>query len=650
MSQFIFSCFSGSGKSRRFTGLYFIPLFFCWSFCLSLVSAQINQKGTPVTFSRNLPLPEATEVIQPDWNQVYEEDKTAPHETYRVAVALKTGFTLQNAGAWTELGNGDRIWRLRLKSEKAKEIAIAYDHFHLPPGARLFVFSLDRKNVLGAYTAANNSKEAEFLSGPLKGEECVIEYFEPASVKGLGRFDIPFIYHHYRGGAQSANQTDDTGFNGALTCELNVNCPQGANWQTQKRSVVRIYMAMKNAAFWCSGSIMANTSKDGTPYVLSAYHCQDGYIPNYNRWTFYFNYESADCSNPATEPALTSLQGCHFDAGRQGSDFLLVTLTNQIPSDYNPFYAGWNRDTSVLPSSTTMIHHPQGDIKKISLSNSAPIVLPNSTFWSNNVTTPAYTHIQTTLTQGTSEDGSSGSPLFDQNARIIAQLHGGINSTDGCTNNYVIYGRLAVSWDGDQASTRLKDWLDPANSGASTFDGSNGPIRASVSGHIKTYNGTPVPNAQVTLDSIYTATTDADGLFSFGGLTLNVSHNFSLTKNTSPSNGVDAVDLLQTRRYILHIQSFDNPYSLIAADVNLSGSVTTFDITLMQKVILGFIDHFPAPSWQFVPASYVFADPAKPFDLPSLTNFDISFTGNINNLDFIAVKTGDVNHTADPGQ
>jgi hypothetical protein len=74
---------------------------------------------------------------------------------------------------------------------------------------------------------------------------------------------------------------------------------------------------------------------------------------------------------------------------------------------------------------------------------------------------------------GTTESGSSGSPLFDQEGRIIGQLYAGQSFCNGTENNndFDIYGRFGVSWNaGDRPKTRLKDWLDPLNTGQSSIE------------------------------------------------------------------------------------------------------------------------------------------------------------------------------------
>jgi lysyl endopeptidase len=68
---------------------------------------------------------------------------------------------------------------------------------------------------------------------------------------------------------------------------------------------------------------------------------------------------------------------------------------------------------------------------------------------------------------GVTEPGSSGSPLFDDQGRIIGQLYGGAAACSGTNDNnaFDYYGRLGVAWDtGSSATTRLEDWLDPQGS------------------------------------------------------------------------------------------------------------------------------------------------------------------------------------------
>ncbi|MDH3937748.1 MAG: T9SS type A sorting domain-containing protein, partial [candidate division Zixibacteria bacterium] len=150
------------------------------------------------------------------------------------------------------------------------------------------------------------------------------------------------------------------------------------------------------------------------------------------------------------------------------SDVRLVEIDEAIPPLYRVYYAGWNA-LNQTQTSATGIHHPRGDIKKISFSTSG-------------TTTADYlgssgsgtSHWRIVWTDGTTEGGSSGSPLFDPNRRIVGQLHGGWAScTQMSQPDY--YGKFSQSMDfGTSSANRLREWLDPDATGTDLLDGRDG--------------------------------------------------------------------------------------------------------------------------------------------------------------------------------
>ena len=84
-------------------------------------------------------------------------------------------------------------------------------------------------------------------------------------------------------------------------------------------------------------------------------------------------------------------------------------------------------------------------------------------------------------------------------------------------------------------------------------------------------------------------------------------------------------------------------------DVTGDGRITTFDIVTLRRLLLQRINILPngVPSWKFVPKTYEFPNPALPFS----TSFPDSIQVNNldkaeNNLDFVAIKIGDINLSA----
>jgi lysyl endopeptidase len=622
-------------------------LIFLFSIVSIVAEAQISKGGGPLSISAKISPPTAVELPQPDWAKVREEDKGWLGE-FRFAVPTDVDFTTENSGQWTNLPDGTRLWQLHLRSENAVGLALTLADFNLPKGSKLFLHSPDGSDILGSYDEDNNNPNQKFFIGFTKGKETVLAYSEPKTTQNAANtkpFVIKKVYHAY-----TKNPLGILGFGESQPCNININCPQGTNWQTQKRGVVRIRVVATEGVGWCSGSLINTTRQDGTPYVLSAYHCADGLTSDFAQWTFYFNYESPTCTNPTTEPTSRSLQGCLARSGSRETDFLLFELNQRIPANFNAHFNGWNRDSVVLPTSEAMIHHPNGDIKKVTLGVNAPVIQTESVTWSNNSYSPPSSHLRFALEQGGMEGGSSGAPMFDQAGRIIAQLHGGVLNTDNCSVIYGLGGWLAKSWNGKgTATTRLKNWLDPTNSNVLTLNGTSTPTTAvSVSGRVTTAGGAAMANQTIFIGTFSTMT-NATGGFSFNNIPIETPLNVRLSRNTNPTNGLDAVDILLMRRHILGITPITSKVRIFAGDVDGSQDMDAVDMLQMRRLILGTRDFLPVASWRFIP-SYIVNDVNFPFNLTIPDVFEVTFSATTNNFDFIGVKTGDVDNSADADQ
>ena len=128
-----------------------------------------------------------------------------------------------------------------------------------------------------------------------------------------------------------------------------------------------------------------------------------------------------------------------------GSDVALIELSSTPPASWNVEYAGWDA-SSANPTSAVGIHHPSGDVKKICFEDDAPY--ESSTGGAQVCWIDAWE-------LGVTEPGSSGSPLFNQDHRIIGQLYGGAAACSGAVNNgsFDYYGRFDVSWGWGSVST-----------------------------------------------------------------------------------------------------------------------------------------------------------------------------------------------------
>jgi len=435
-------------------------------------SAQRSEPGIPQsTLYKDLPVQIDHRIFEaPDMKTIEAED-LADNIQYRVGVSVPVNLNIDNSGVWTDLPDGGKLWRLSLKIEGAQALGVYYDNFWLPYGGELYLYNEEKTFVIGAYTEENNNPDCMFATQLVEGDLVTLEYYQPAEQTIEPMISISEVAYNYRG--VHFEVSPERG--GSSWCMINVNCPEGDNWQDEKKGVVKQYMKIGWSYYFCSGTLINNTEQDLAPYILTAWHCGEGATTNdFNQWVFYFNYESATC-NGNWGPSNNTMTGCDKRAEGSyttGSDFLLLELNYGVPTSYNAYYNGWDR-RNLGADSGASIHHPAGDIKKISTYNQS---LTSSQWNSNGVLSHWKVWWQETV-NGTSitEGGSSGSPIFSQDGLVVGDLTGG--PPDNCTNPlYSLYGKVSYSWDqmGTANSQRLKPWLDPGSYGPMTWEGTYG--------------------------------------------------------------------------------------------------------------------------------------------------------------------------------
>lgn len=372
----------------------------------------------------------------------------------RFATPFPVTVTPADSGIWEELRDGETsVWRLRIASEGARSLNLGFTRYAMPSGGRLFLYTPDYEQIIGPFTDADNESHGELWTPILVGSEVVIEVSVPAGrVEELG-LEIGAINAGHRDFAPGEKQ-------GA--CNIDVICKEGNEFRDVIRSVGMISVAGTDL---CSGSMVNNTSGDGKPYVLTAQHCGIN-VANAARVVVYWNYESATCGALSGGSLRDFQSGAYFRAGWERTDFTLLELDDPVNPAHDVYWAGWNRSAGEA-TSVVGVHHPGTDEKAISLSYQPT----TTTSWLGDSVPGDGSHIRVLdWDVGTTEGGSSGSPLFDQDKRVIGQLTGGHAA---CGNDLLDwYGRLSASWTGGGTpTTRLRDWLDPLSTGRVTIDG-----------------------------------------------------------------------------------------------------------------------------------------------------------------------------------
>ena len=441
--------------------LLLLSFFLVFSFSQQIVVAQVSEGGIPSGWSLStegipvitMPTIDKKALLEED---VYEESLGLP---FRFGFPHEVSIDFLKQAKKDILSDGTVLFRLKIIAPEATTINLTYSDFYLPQGAKYFIYAENRSEVIGAFTNRNNKEDGLFATGLIRGESIILELQVPGYLVEQTHIVIATVVHGYKDVFNSYNNWEDFGSSGA--CNINVKCPEGEPWENEIRAAAMILTA--GGSRLCSGAMVNNVRQDLTPYFLTANHCL---ISSPNTWIIMFNYQSPTCAN-IDGPLNYTVSGTQTKANNSASDFALLLLNESPPDTYYVHYAGWSA-IDVTADSGVGIHHPSGDIKKISFSGQA---FEHDT-WSG---TPANSHWRVRWhpagLRGVTEPGSSGSPIFDQNHRIVGQLHGGPSS---CTasDKSDLYGKFSMSWNyGTTPSTRLKDWLDPDNTGTLILDG-----------------------------------------------------------------------------------------------------------------------------------------------------------------------------------
>ena len=370
---------------------------------------------------------------------------------------------------------GEDVHAAAVRVKGASGVALHFDQFHLPVGAELWVTDATGMWQEGPYDFRDNDDHGRLATGDVPGEWAVIRLHAPRGLSSSVRLHIE--------GAAALFRDVEGARGGSGPCEVDVACPEILGWECQRDATVRLSIIENGGSYLCSGAMVNTTALDCRQYMLTALHCaSDADDDEFALLKVYFNYERPECGegNGLLNRRRTGVirladsddvQGNNF----QGSDFLLVEVEDAIPSSWDVYYAGWDASGSGSGEGVG-IHHPSGDVKKISTytQNTSSISLGDfgshwRVYW-----------IETVTEHGVTEGGSSGSHLFNEEGLSIGTLSAGLSAcSNGGAGNGTgpnqpdYYGKMSFHWDDNPnpADEKLELWLDPQNTGQTVLHG-----------------------------------------------------------------------------------------------------------------------------------------------------------------------------------
>jgi lysyl endopeptidase len=460
-----------------------ITFFLCFSMDAQVVTQTTDHKFIEKLLQLDSLENIATETILDLPNQtiadleaedVVNESKSVP---WRFAKLIETNISITSNGTLKSVGN-TWVWALKIKTNNAKSLSLTFKNLQLTKGAEIFLFTNEKKVIYGPLTKEMYTTTEEISTEVLPGNSIFVLYRIPKSMEVIDNVVISKIGFGYRNGG-SAFRNEGAVEDRTLSCHTDVTTATGDCFRMEQRAVARTLI--NNSSSLCTATLINNTQNNLRPFLITANHCSFDNASNpVNfanlgiRFLFYQGNSSIITFIGATERVSTGAI----------SDCSLLEMTQTPTSNQGLIFLGWDRSTTP-PTTSRVLHHPSGDLMKISgdldasITNTAALtfgrfMLPTSSAWrfnsGDNVAGGDF---------GALEGGSSGSALINPIHRIIGDLKGGNNQTcngnNGSNATTLWYGRFDVSYSPSgvpttSAALRLENWLNPTFNNTQNLD------------------------------------------------------------------------------------------------------------------------------------------------------------------------------------
>ncbi|MBI4931093.1 MAG: T9SS type A sorting domain-containing protein [Bacteroidetes bacterium] len=412
--------------------------------------------------------------LDSNWNTINTITVPAPnidfdsiknYKTYRYGVKIPIEINFFNVATFFNVPNNGKLFCLKIKSSGANTIGVKFKNFSLINGAVLYAYNEQHDLIDNPLTEYNNQQHGKYFWSLLPSDFITLVYFQPDSINNLSILLIESITYGFINPMENIKTIEPTnpqGFgcffgNDALSCNDEVYCiPYSVPSGVQDKLVRSVFMMIGEEG-QCTGTLLNQTHSNKNfldPVFYTANHCihegstGGGALMDLTSLTFFFNYSRPNCSAP---PSICyhyehPVQGAQFIADSYVLDQALLKMNAKPPPHFNVYYSGWSTSVQIpFQAQYYGIHHPKGDDKKISRANFLTVgnfATRYRVFWTNGVT----------------EKGSSGSPFYNFNQRVIGALSGG---SSGCTiTGPDFYGKFRNFW---LAKQSVRQTLNPVS-------------------------------------------------------------------------------------------------------------------------------------------------------------------------------------------
>jgi lysyl endopeptidase len=342
--------------------------------------------------------------------------------------------------SWTPVPGGFAA-QVSLNSPQAAALRAAIDLRGVPRDVEMVFFGSDEPGELVGPVRVGDVKDrtAPWWSPIVDGETLTVELFVPAQYdpRAIGLRFTSASHLFTTVASKFTKRVVDIGASGP--CNVDIKCSALSSSQAflnTRNAVAQMIYNMASRTYLCSGTLMNAAPSTQVPWFYAANHCfENDTLPLKtaaqmqsvaNTLNTLWFFEATACNARNVPPSVQLTGGAQFIYNNASADVLFLRLNDAAPA--GSFFSGWDANPIPIGSSAITIHHPQGDLKKVTqgtvLRYSNPTVLGGGN-------TP-FTELQ--WSSGTTEGGSSGAGLFTFDG-VQYLLRGGLwGGTALCTN------------------------------------------------------------------------------------------------------------------------------------------------------------------------------------------------------------------------
>lgn len=352
------------------------------------------------------------------------------------AVPAQTG-----ALAWSPVAGGHAA-RISVTSPQAGSLRLAIDLAGVPLDVEMVFFGSGAPARLEGPVRVGEipDRTLPWWSPLTEGETQTVEFFVPAR-HDASRLAISAAAASHVFTAPStglAKRLQDIGLAGS--CNVDVPCSPLASetaFRNAADSVAQMVFTDAGFTTLCTGTLLADGDPSSqVPWFYGANHCFENDDPPYkspaqmqtvaNTLTTLWGFEAGACNSRTPRTGWNQLGGgATFIHNNVTADVLFLRL-NATPPAF-AWYSGWDANPLAAGAALVSLHHPQGDLKKVTQGSVARFSTPG-------VAGGSASYVETRWTAGTTEQGSSGGGIWTKGGDQY-HFRGGLwGGAAACTN------------------------------------------------------------------------------------------------------------------------------------------------------------------------------------------------------------------------